>query len=34
MEWITIEPGIYAAAAGKDLSELFEWWGNDAGPVP
>jgi serine/threonine-protein kinase len=34
MDWITIEPGIYAAATGEDQSELFEWWGNDAGPVP
>jgi serine/threonine protein kinase len=32
MDWITIEPGIYAAAAGEDLSDLFEWWANDAGP--
>ena len=34
IEWITIEPGIYAVATGERLGALYDWWRSDAGPEP
>ena len=32
IEWITIEPGVYAEATGEKLGALYDWWRKDAGP--
>ena len=32
VEWITNEVGVYAAATGEKLGDLYDWWSSDAGP--
>jgi Protein kinase domain len=32
VEWITNEIGVYAAATGERLPDLYDWWSKDAGP--
>jgi hypothetical protein len=32
VEWITNEIGVYAAATGERLRDLYDWWSKDAGP--
>jgi serine/threonine protein kinase len=34
IEWTTGEVGVYAAAVGRDLDALYNWWRHDAGPEP
>lgn len=34
IEWTTGEVGVYAAATGRKLGALYEWWRHDAGPEP
>jgi serine/threonine-protein kinase len=34
IEWTTIEIGVYAVAAGRDATALYNWWRSEGGPEP